>query len=566
VRRLRFLVAVIVAVLSGILTWRAAPIAGQHPETSIGGDGWIAAVVQVAAVALLAGVGTFRLFAADRRWAVPALLLGSAFTCAVAIPPPDAITQDLWFTVALITAGATGPLTVCVALLWPAPARPLAARAALVAMVPILLTGLLPTVVYRPTASGCNTCAQNLIAIASAPGLREFLLAAGLVANAAWCLAAATILVLRLIRLPRTARPAVGPVLVAGLGIAMMTALAATHVLTLTPVQTDRVVQLAWLTVCGLAAIMATGIAASSIVYRRAAQLLTRRVLTASPDAQTLRGSFADLVGDPELQLVLNPEEPTASVGSVAVVRQGATVAEIRFDPRFADAAPRLSDAVHSAALAVEYAAAQDALAREEAVLLESRQRIVRTGDETRYAIERNLHDGAQQRLVALSLQALAVQRKATIATEAAALEQARHELAVALDELRSIAHGLFPTALHDDGLAAALLDFRDRSPVPLAVDIGELPDLSMDAAMAVYRLVVDTVAGVAGVAATVQASVIWSESRLEVRLSSSGATEAEAYAATRHAADRLQALGGAVSVTPIEGGCDVGGWVPCGS
>jgi signal transduction histidine kinase len=452
-----------------------------------------------------------------------------------------------------------------VALLWPAPARPLAARVALLAAVPVLLSGLLPTLVYRPTAAGCNACARNVIAIASAPGLREFLLAAGLVANAVWCVPAATILLLRLIRLPRTARPAVGPVLVAGLGISMTTALVDTHVLTLPTVQTDRVVQLAWLTMCGLAAVMATGIAASSIVYRRAAQLLTRRVLTASPDAQTLRGSFADLVGDPDLQLVLNPVEPTGSGGSVAVVRRGATLAEIRFDPRFADAAPRLSDAVRSAALAVEYAAAQDALAREELVLLESRQRVVRTGDETRYAIERNLHDGAQQRLVALSLQALAVQRLATITTEVAALEHARQELAVALDELRSIAHGLFPTALHDDGLAAALLDFRNRSPVPLTVDISDLPELSMDAAMAIYRLVVDTVAGVAGVATTVQASLIWSDNRLEVRLSS-GATQDDAFAATRHAADRLQALGGDVSLLLVEDGCDVQGWLPCGS
>jgi hypothetical protein len=87
-----------------------------------------------------------------------------------------------------------------------------------------------------------------------------------------------------------------------------------------------------------------------------------------------------------------------------------------------------------------------------------------------------------------------------------------------------------------------------------------------MDAAMAVYRLVVDTVAGVAGVATTVEASLSWFDNRLEVRLSSAGATEDDAFAATRHASDRLQALGGAVSVTPVEGGCDVQGWLPCGS
>ena len=106
---------------------------------------------------------------------------------------------------------------------------------------------------------------------------------------------------------------------------------------------------------------------------------------------------------------------------------------------------------------------------RQEEELRASRARIVQAGDEARRRLERNLHDGAQQRLVALSLTLRLAQSK--IAADPAfaeqALESAREELAAALDELRELARGIHPAVLTDRGLTAAVETLARRSPVP---------------------------------------------------------------------------------------------------
>lgn len=527
-----------------------------------------AIAIQLAATALLAVVGATGLLTAGRSKTVSGLLLGSAFTCLLAIPRPDTIESDLWFTLVLLTNGATGPLIVSAVLLWPPPAQPRGARMAWAAAIPVLLSGPLPAVVNQPSSTGCNNCARNVSAIVSAPDLWLLLAKLGLVSTVLWCLAAAVVLIVRLGDLPRMSRPAVGPALVAGLGISVLTVVAAVRAILAPGAQRDPGGQGGWLATCSLAVILALGIALSSLLRRLAVQRLTRRILTASPDAQTLRDSFAHLVGDPQLTFVLNPAEIRSGPGSLVVRRHGTAIAEIRFRPRFIEAADRLSDAVRSSILAIEYAAAMDALATEETALLESRQRIVRTGDETRRTVERNLHDGAQQRLVALSLQALAVERRPTTTDEVARkFHDAQRELAVGLDELRAIARGLFPAGLDVEGLVAALVEFRDHSPAPLTITVdGDPSRRPIEPLMAVFRLVVDTVTEAARPTAEVQLSLRCLPDRFEVRLNSLGSTEAAVSSATRHAADRFQALAGEVHIIAVGGDVVVEGWVPCGS
>jgi signal transduction histidine kinase len=80
------------------------------------------------------------------------------------------------------------------------------------------------------------------------------------------------------------------------------------------------------------------------------------------------------------------------------------------------------------------------------------------------------LHDGAQQRLVALSMMMPLLRGRALSATAADAIDVAHAALRAALDELREVAHGIYPASLRDDGLAAALEDLVERSPVKVAV------------------------------------------------------------------------------------------------
>ena len=111
---------------------------------------------------------------------------------------------------------------------------------------------------------------------------------------------------------------------------------------------------------------------------------------------------------------------------------------------------------------------------RQEEELRASRARIVEAGDEARRQLERNLHDGAQQRLVALSLSLRLAQSKVGTdpAGADAVLESAREELAAALDELRELARGIHPAVLTDRGLAAAVEALATRSPVPVEFEM----------------------------------------------------------------------------------------------
>jgi PAS domain S-box-containing protein len=110
---------------------------------------------------------------------------------------------------------------------------------------------------------------------------------------------------------------------------------------------------------------------------------------------------------------------------------------------------------------------------RQEQELRASRTRLVAAGDEARRRLERDLHDGAQQRLVSLSISLRLAQAKAESSPAEARLllEQASDELARALDELRELARGIHPAVLTDRGLAAALETLVARAPVPVALD-----------------------------------------------------------------------------------------------
>ena len=106
---------------------------------------------------------------------------------------------------------------------------------------------------------------------------------------------------------------------------------------------------------------------------------------------------------------------------------------------------------------------------RQDEELRASRARIVQAADDARRILERNLHDGAQQRLVALSLSLRLAQSKVSTdpAAADAVLDGAREELAAALDDLRELARGIHPAVLTDRGLAAASTRSRHARPCP---------------------------------------------------------------------------------------------------
>ena len=183
-----------------------------------------------------------------------------------------------------------------------------------------------------------------------------------------------------------------------------------------------------------------------------------------------------------------------------------------------------------------------------------SRARIVKAGDEARRRLERNLHDGAQQRLVALSLSLRLAQSKLGTdpASADAVLESARGELAAALDELRELARGIHPAILTDRGLAAALEALASRLAIPVEI---HTPDVELPQAVeaAAYYVVAEALANVIKYAraTVVTVRISCDENRVRVAVADDGVGGADATAGSglRGLSDRVAALEGSLHV-----------------
>ena len=203
--------------------------------------------------------------------------------------------------------------------------------------------------------------------------------------------------------------------------------------------------------------------------------------------------------------------------------------------------------------------------------LAASRARIVTAGDVARRRLERNLHDGAQQRLVSLALSLrLAL---ATLDTDPAAaratLDQASDELALALDELRELARGLHPAVLTDRGLRAAveMLAGRARFPVEIAeVPAGRLPEAVEAAAYYLIAEALTNVAKYAHASAARVRVVAVSDASVLVEVSDDGVGGADPAGGSglRGLADRVEALGGSLEVaSPAGAGTSLRATIP---
>jgi signal transduction histidine kinase len=190
-----------------------------------------------------------------------------------------------------------------------------------------------------------------------------------------------------------------------------------------------------------------------------------------------------------------------------------------------------------------------------------SRERIVRAQDEERRRVERNLHDGAQQRLVALSL-LIGRARAAgngSRGVSAQLLATAEDELRTALGELRELAHGIHPTVLVTGGLEPALHSLVGRSPVPVEVDISLDGRPSEPAESAAYYIVSEALANVAKHASARRAHVSISRAKgtLMVEVSDDGVGGAQTIAGggLQGLEDRTAAIGGVLSIVSQAGG-----------
>jgi signal transduction histidine kinase len=217
-------------------------------------------------------------------------------------------------------------------------------------------------------------------------------------------------------------------------------------------------------------------------------------------------------------------------------------------DPLPGEAEKRLCDFADLVSQALANADAREKLAA-------SRARIVEAGDAERRRLERNLHDGAQQRLVALALHLRLVEAAVENdpARARALLSGALAQLNDALEELRELARGIHPAILADRGLGPALEALVTRAPVP--VDLAELPDerLPEPVEAAAYYVVAEAVTNAAkyAQASNVSVSIRRSDGRAVVRVTDNGVGGADPGhgSGLRGLADRLEALDGRLHV-----------------
>jgi signal transduction histidine kinase len=199
--------------------------------------------------------------------------------------------------------------------------------------------------------------------------------------------------------------------------------------------------------------------------------------------------------------------------------------------------------------------------AQAQSELIASRARIVEAGDEARRRIERDLHDGTQQRLVALALHLQGV--RADLAEEAqttrAALEQVEHELKSLIDEVQELSRGVHPAQLAEGGLRAALRALARRSPLPIdvTIDVPERPPLSVETA--VYYVVSEAIANAIkhSRATSVFVTVAGDASAIRATVTDDGVGGAELGVGSglTGLSDRVNALAGRLSVVSPQGG-----------
>ena len=217
------------------------------------------------------------------------------------------------------------------------------------------------------------------------------------------------------------------------------------------------------------------------------------------------------------------------------------------------DAQQRLADFTNLVALALESAEAHDQLTA-------SRARIVEASVAERRRLERNLHDGAQQRLVTLALHLRMAQECLGDDPEAAAvmLAEVGEDLKLALAELRDLARGLHPAVLTDRGLEPALHSLASRAPFPVEI-VGVPPArLAEGVEAAVYYVVAESLTNAAKHAdaseARVEISASAEEVVVEIRDNGNGGASMAGGSGLRGLADRVEALGGRLDLESASG------------
>ena len=425
----------------------------------------------------------------------------------------------------------------------------------------------------------------NLLQVVDNPGASAEVTRIQLLAMSAFCLCGLGVLVSRRRRQgPQLRRPVALLVDAFALGLVMIAALFLSHVF-----GSPGIPQLRWAVfatlgfapVAFLVALLHARLARSSV-----AGLFVE--IREDPTPADLRDALARGLRDPSLTLAywlpdfgayadedgqrVELPRDDARRATTLIDRDGAHVAALVHDPALLDE-PELLDAVTAAAkIALDNGRLHAELRARLQELRGSRARIVAAGQAERKRLERDLHDGAQQRLIALSLELGMLEQSLAEKPEARRrLDLARREITQSLEELRDIARGLHPAVVSGHGLAVGLEQLAARAPVPVRLKVAVDARLPEALEVAAFYLVSESLANTGKHArateATVDVALADGQLVIEVADDGVGGADSEAGSGLRGLADRVEALGGRLRVwSPAGEGTRLRAEIPCAS
>jgi signal transduction histidine kinase len=377
----------------------------------------------------------------------------------------------------------------------------------------LLVLGLLPALFYDPREQACFDCPRNLLLVVGRPSTVDTLNRVGVWLGAVTALSLAALVGARLVGARRTSVPVLAAATVyAALVGALYVAWIDSYLLWNGPRERRL-----WLGEAAALVGIALGIAWSwaRSHRRRAAVARITLGLAQSPPPGGLRDLLATIVGDPGVRLAfplpdsgrlvdLRGDEVVPDPGQehTTLSAGGRPLAVLAHAPRLLDDEQLAGEVAAAARLALE----NERLQAESRVRLDelrrSRARIVEAGDAERRRLERDLHDGAQQRLVGLSLSLRLLRSRLDGdggQSVDAYLARAESDLRAAIDVLRELAHGIFPAELADGGLGPALGALAEDARFPIRLDGVSAERYAAAVETAAYLVVAETATAAGG-------------------------------------------------------------------
>ena len=477
----------------------SAHLAFQTNWYAFGGTSWWSALLGLSAGAAVVATGVVEL-GSQRNRTAGALLAAAGITWMVTVWDDPA--APAWIFLLGRVMGTVWPVLVAHSLLRRFGGLNRSERVvlALAYASTVAVDGLAEALVFNPATNGCTDCPANPLLLVDASGAAAGLQQAATLAGPIWTVLLVAALAIRLVRSTPAGRRLVLPITAVGMALLALVAAGYLRAVARRLPETDDAAL--WAAEAGLLLMLCLAAGWPAIALTRTRHRLAQLVVEASgvPPIGGLGQVIGTVLQDPTARLLYPQRDTTQSnitQGDMAE-RELIDADGGRAEPR-AELTPliRGSDIVayldhrsplldHDTALIAQVAqvsldnerlhAERTAQLRE---LRASRVRIVDEADRERRRLERDLHDGAQQRLVSLALGLrltdVVVDERPDSAA-ATVLAEAETEVAAALTALRAIARGLYPRELADEGLAAALETFAESDPTPVDLEL-DLPD-----------------------------------------------------------------------------------------